>query len=53
MAAKMTRAEFSDKMNSIYGAIRHTYGYNDDADALIDFIIDATDSYYGEKVEAE
>lgn len=49
----MTRAEFSDKMNSIYGAIRNTYGYDDNADELIDFIITATDPYYGEVVEQE
>ncbi len=42
----MTKQEFSEKMDSIYGAIRKAYGYSDKADELVDFIIDATDSYY-------
>lgn len=42
----MTKQEFSDKMNSIYDAIRKAYGYSDKADELVDFVIDATDSYY-------
>lgn len=42
----MTKQEFSDKMNSIYGAIRKAYGYSEQADELVDFIIDATDSFY-------
>lgn len=49
----MTRKEFGDKMDSVYGAVRNTYGYGDDADELIDFLGDAVDYAYGELVEAE
>lgn len=49
----MTRKEFGEKMDSIYGAIRNTYGYGDKADELIDFLGEATDYGYGEMVKAE
>ena len=49
----MTRKEFGEKMDSIYGAIRNTYGYGEDAEALIDFLDQAIDYGYGEMVKAE
>ena len=42
----MTKAEFSEKMNKVYEAIRKKFGYGDEAEELIDFIIDATDAAY-------
>lgn len=44
----MSKAEFNGKMDKIYRAIRSTYGYTDEADSLVDFVIDATDSAYKE-----
>lgn len=42
----MKKAEFNNKMDKIYHAIRNTYGYTEDADGLVDFVIDATDRTY-------
>lgn len=42
----MTRAEFNDKMDKVYKAIRKAYGYTDEGDELVDFVIDATDREY-------
>lgn len=47
----MTKAEFNNNMNKIYEAIRKTYGYSDEADELVDFIIDATDAAADEVVD--
>lgn len=44
----MKKAEFNSKMDKIYHAIRSAYGYTDEADSLVDFVIDATDSAYKE-----
>lgn len=42
----MKKAEFNNKMDKIYHAIRKAYGYTEDADELVDFVIDATDRTY-------
>lgn len=44
----MTKGEFSNKMDKVYTAIRKAYGYTDEADELVDFVIDATDKEYRE-----
>lgn len=47
----MTRYDFKDKMDSVYGAVREVYGYNDDADNLIDFLMTVADYASGEMVK--
>ena len=36
---------FKDKENKLYVAVRNTYGYNDNSDELVDFIMDLCDHY--------
>lgn len=44
----MSKAEFNNKMDKIYHAVRKAYGYTDEGDELVDFVIDATYSAYTE-----
>ena len=44
----MNKAEFSSKIDMVYQAIRKAYGYTDEADELVDFVVDATDKAYRE-----
>lgn len=41
----MTRAEFINKTEKIYKAIRKTYGYNDEAEGIMDALDELADAW--------
>lgn len=41
----MTREEFLNAVDKLYNAIRKTYGYNENADKLIDQLEDMADAW--------
>lgn len=47
----MTKEDFEDKLNKLYEAVRHTYGYSDMADGLVDFIVEMAGASENELVE--